>query len=307
MIGSALTKALIEKGYDVIILTRNPQRNKPSGRISYAQWDVNGQTIDESAIQKADYIVHLAGANVADGRWTARRKQEIVDSRVKSGELLVKTLLNVPNHIKAVISSSAIGYYGPDPRMPNANPFVETDPHDHSFLGETCEKWERAILPVTELYKRLVILRTGIVLSRDGGAFAEFVKPLKFGVAPVMGSGTQVVSWIHIHDLVRMYTEAIEHSAWRGVYNAVAPYPVSNKDLISEIALLKKRFNVPAPVPAFALKLLLGEMSVEVLKSATVSSRKAEENGFIFMYPTIQRAIRELVDPDLRGSSGTHS
>lgn len=292
MIGTALTKALLQKGHNIIILTRRAK--PPDNRTTYKEWDVEKGTINESAIKEADYIVHLAGANVAGGRWTEKRKREIVDSRVKSGALLVKSLSEIPNRVKAVITASAIGWYGADPQLPGSAPFVETDKADDSFLGATCKKWEEAIQPVTALGKRLVILRTGIVLSNEGGAYAEFKKPLNFGAATILGSGKQIVSWIHIDDIVSLYMTAIENADMNGVYNAVAPKPVTNKALILEIARQRNKFYIPFHVPTLVLKLALGEMSVEVLKSATVSSKKIQETGFQFLYPTITEAVKEL-------------
>ena len=292
MVGSALVKALIAKGHDIIVLTR---KAKPSGTaIRYKEWDVENGTIDVSAITEADYLVHLAGANVADGRWTEKRKKEIRDSRVKSGDLLVKALHNQPNKIKAVISASAQGWYGADPRIPNPRPFTETDGASNDFLGITCKAWEAAIAPVTTMGKRLVILRIGIVLSNAGGAYKEFKGPLQVGAATILGNGRQVVSWIHIQDLVRLFTTALENNEWEGVYNAVAPHPVSNKDLILQIAKERGKFYVPFHVPAIALKAALGEMSMEVLKSTTVSSQKVEGTGFEFLYPSIGKAVASL-------------
>lgn len=296
LIGSALTKELINKGYEVIILTRRSPNKKSTkeSQISYANWDVEEQTIDKAAIEKSDHIIHLAGENVAEGRWTKKRKQEIVDSRVKSGLLLVKALREIPNKIQTIVSASAIGWYGPDPQIPNLAPFVETDNAATDFLGETSNQWEAAIAPVTELDKRLVILRTGIVLSNEGGAYAEFKKPLKFGVASVLGTGKQIISWIHIDDLVRMYIEAIENKNLQGVYNAVAPHPVTNEQLIKQMADTKGRGHLTIPVPTVALKIALGEMSIEVLKSTTVSSQKIEDAGFSFTFPNIGTALFNL-------------
>ena len=292
LIGAALTKKLLEKGHDIIVLTRHPQPAKR--KIQYKVWDVANGQIDATAITEADYLVHLAGANVADGRWTEKRKQQIVDSRVKSGELLTKTLNTQPNKVKAVISASAIGWYGPDPQIPNPRPFIETDAAATGFLGATCRLWEASIEPVTSLGKRLVIFRTGVVLSNASGAYAEFKKPVKLGAATILGKGNQVISWIHIDDVVRLYTAAIEDSRWQGIYNAVAPHPVSNKELILEMAKQRRAFHIPFQVPSFALKIALGEMSVEVLKSATVSSQKAEGEGFHFLYPNIGKAVAAL-------------
>ena len=293
LIGQALTKELIAKGYEVIILSRKPGKEEKRDRLSYAQWDIEKQSIDGKAIQKADYIVHLAGANVAQGRWTDKRKKEILESRTKSSGLIVKALSENQNKVKAVISASAIGFYGPDLVVPNPKPFVETDPADNSFLGRSCEQWEAAIEPVINLGKRLVKFRTGIVLSNNGGAYAEFKKPLNFGVASILGTGKQIVSWIHINDIVGLYLLAIENEKINGVYNAVTPNPVTNQKLIEAMAR-EKKIAVPVKVPTFALKLALGEMSIEVLKSATVSSKKLEDAGYQFMLPSIEAAVGNL-------------
>jgi len=298
MIGKALTEALLEKNYKVIILSRNPGKYQPvEGNLSYAEWDIPGETIDKEAIARADYIIHLAGAGIADKRWTKKRKQEILDSRVKSSELLAKTLQEIPNKIKAVISASAIGWYGEDPVIPNPKPFTEDDPADSSFLGDTCRQWEKSTEPIMSLGKRVVKLRTGIVFSKEGGAFKEFEKSLRFGIAAILGSGRQICSWIHIDDLVRLYISAIEDDTLRGVYNAVAPKPVSNKELTLQLANEKKgKFFIPVYVPSFVLKMILGEMSIEVLKSATVSCDKIHYCGFTFLYPTFDAALKNLVN-----------
>lgn len=291
LIGSALTKALTAKGYRVIILTR---KAKPSSNnVLYKEWNVKKGTIDEEAIRDADCIVHLAGANVAEKRWTDKRKKEIVDSRVKSGALLVKSLATIDNKVKAVVSASAIGWYGPDPRIPNPKPFAESDAAANDFLAQTCVQWERSVEPITQLNKRLVILRTGIVLSNEGGAYAEFKKPMAFGIAAALGNGKQIVSWIHMDDLVQQYIAAIENESYNGVYNAVAPHPVSNKALVE--AIRKQRgFSIPVHVPSFALKLAMGEMSIEVLKSATVSAEKLLAQGYHFLYSTVDDAVEQL-------------
>ena len=297
MIGKALTEALLEKNYKVIILSRKVASQQPiNENLLYAEWDIPNQIIDKIAIERADYIIHLAGAGIADKRWTKKRKQEIVDSRVKSGELLTKTLQEIPNKVKAVISASAIGWYGADPVIPSPKPFTEDDPADSSFLGETCKQWEESTEPVTQLGKRSVKLRTGIVLSKQGGALKEFEKPLRFGIAAILGNGRQVYSWIHIDDLVRLYITAIEDDNMRGAYNAVTPKPVSNKELTLQLARTKKgSFFIPVYIPSFALKIALGEMSIEVLKSATVSCDKIHYSGFTFLYPTIEAALKNLV------------
>lgn len=293
LIGAALTKELVKKGYSVIILSRKVSNQETLPGVSYAEWNVERGIIDVKAVESANFIVHLAGANVADQRWTEKRKKEILTSRTQSAGLLIKALTQTPNKVKAIISASAIGWYGADPTIPNFVPFKETAPADPSFLGATCKAWEESILGIKSLGKRLVILRTGIVLSRDGGAYKEFKKPLKYGTVPILGKGNQIISWIHISDIVDLYVFAIENELVDGVYNAVAPFPVSNKHLMQCIASSQK-LAVPIHVPEFALKLGLGEMSIEVLKSATVSSDKIEAAGYTFIFPTIEAAVGNL-------------
>lgn len=296
LVGRSLITLLTGKGHEVIILSRKFKESKQP-KLSYATWSVDKQTIDKDAIAKADYIIHLAGAGVADKRWTAARKKEIVESRTKSSQLIVKALGETPNKVKAVISASAIGWYGDDEhRSSMLKAFTEDQPADNEFLGNTCKQWEESISPVEALGKRLVKLRIGIVLSKDGGALPEFIKPVKLGFAAILGNGKQVISWIHIEDLARLFLHAIEKESLSGVYNAVAPAPVTNKDLTIALAeKIKGRFYIPVHVPVFALKLRLGEMSVEVLKSATVSSDKIRSTGFTFLYPSIEAALTNLI------------
>ncbi len=299
MIGKALSRLLIDKGYDVIILTRSLRSAAKKfasmdSRLSTALWSIRKQTIDPQAIQQADHIIHLAGANVGKKRWSRRRKREIVNSRIKSSALLVKALAEIPNRVKTVVSASGIGWYGVDTHA--VKPFVETDPSDPDFLGETCRLWEESIEPVTGMGKRLVKLRTGIVLSNEGGAFPAFKRPIRFGIAAILGNGKQIISWIHIEDLCRIYLEAIINENMSGVYNAVAPQPVSNKTFTLALAKkIKGRFFIPFQVPEFMLKWMMGEMSVEVLKSTNASAAKIKGTGFQFVYPGIEAAFNNLI------------
>lgn len=295
VIGQALTRTLLQEGFQVTVLTRQlPGHNGMPG-VRYARWDIARSYIEPDAIEKADYIVHLAGAGIADKRWTARRKAEIVNSRTSSSRLIAAYLATKTHRVKAVISSSAIGWYGQDPEVPNPHPFTEMAKPDAGFLGETCRQWEESIEAVSSGGVRLVKLRTGIVLTTEGGALKEFLRPLKWGLATILGNGRQMISWIHIKDLVALYLKAIRDDHWQGAYNAVAPEPVSNKTLILTLARNRKKFFIPVRVPGFALQLVLGEMSVEVLKSATVSSAKAAAGGFQFSYPHLQEAVVNLL------------
>lgn len=304
MIGTRLSELLTEKGYDVIILSRNkePQatNNKPqTGKISYATWDIKSQSIDIAAIQKADHIIHLAGANVAEKRWNKKRKQEIIDSRTKSAALIIKTLEENQNHVKTIVSASGIGWYGPDTAETLKNGFKEPDPAAEDFLGHVCLEWEKSIKPVKILGKKLVILRTGIVLGNGNGALKEFKKPLRTGFATILGSGKQVISWIHIDDICRMYLYAIETKEVKGVFNAVAHEHVTNKQLMLHLAKkMRGKFYVPIHIPSFALKIALGEMSIEVLKSATVNNEKIRHTGFKFLFPSLESALNNLEGPN---------
>ncbi len=291
LVGSHLTRMILEKGYHVIILSRSI-RESDHPNLSFAKWNVQSGEIDATAITKADHIIHLAGAGVAEKRWTSERKKEIVESRTKSADIIVNALNTIPNNVQTVVSASAIGWYGPDTKDSKQKGFTEETPANTHFLGETCRLWEASINPVTALDKRLVKFRIGIVLAEDGGALEEFAKPLKFGMATIMGSGEQVISWIHVEDLCRMFINAIENKHLSGVYNAVAPQPVTNKELVLSLAnKLRGKAFLPIHVPRIALKLALGEMSIEVLKSATVSSEKISNTGFTFLYPTLRAAL----------------
>jgi len=294
LVGKTLSKYLLNKGYAVIILTRNIPAATTVKGLSYAIWNVKKQTLDVAALQKADYIIHLAGAGVVDKKWTAAYKREIVESRTHSSKLIIDNLKAHSHSVKAIISSSAIGWYGEDKQQGFA--FTEEDPADDSFLGTTCKLWEESIEPATALGIRVCKLRTGIVLSNDGGALVEFKKPITMGVAGILGNGKQVVSWIHIDDLCRMFLFAIENTDMNGSYNAVAPGPVSNKELTLTLAkLMKGSFYVAMHVPEFVLKLMMGTRSTEVLKSTTVSCTKIKNEDFTFLYPGIDAALHELV------------
>lgn len=296
MIGKALTQALIERGYNVIILTRhtNDRQKTTNDKLSYAIWDANKKTLDTKAFTKADYIIHLAGANFADKRWNEKVKREIVSSRVDSAKLIIESLKAIPNKAKTVISASGISWYGSDSNK-TSGPFTENDPPADDFMAQTCQQWEAAIEPASFVGKRLIKFRLGPVLSTDGGAYVEFKNPTRFGLAGIIGSGKQIVSWIHIDDVVRAILFAMENEKMSGVYNAVAPGPVSNKDLIFKIAEKNRgKAFIAVHAPAFALKIVFGEMINEILKSTTVSPAKLQQAGFIFQYPDIESAILQL-------------
>ncbi len=297
LIGTKLTHHLIDNHYEVIILSRNKQKPTGNPKVTYAIWDLKKKEIDAEAIKRADHIIHLAGAGVMDKRWSKEFKKQIVDSRTKSSELLIQGLQNNPHHVKSFVSSSAIGWYGKDSEpLVRKDGFIETNPPDKdSFLGETCLLWEASVEPVKDLGIRLAKIRTGVVLSNEGGAYREFKKPVKFGIAGILSNGKQIVSWIHIDDLCRMYIELMTNEVTAGSYNGVAPAPVSNKKLTLQIAeTLKGKFFIPVHVPQFIIRLFFGEQSIEILKSTTVNNKKIKSTGFTFLYPSIESAVAEL-------------
>ncbi len=299
MVGTALTIELVNAGYRVIILTRNPAKAKPlpgwGSKVSYAAWNVEAQTIDPNAVANAHALVHLAGAGVVAKPWTKAYQKEIRDSRINSSRLLISAIKQYGANLSTVVSASAIGWYGADgPGQPF--PFTEEDPYAPGFLGETCRLWEESIKPVTVLRKRLVICRMGIVLSKQGGALPEFKKPLALRVAGVLGNGKQMVSWIHIADLCGIFRYAIENKSMHGVYNTLAPNPVTNKELTLTLArLMYGKAFITLPLPAFVLKIMMGERSIEVLKSATVSAGKITGAGYAFQFPGIGQALKDIL------------
>ncbi len=296
-IGKMLSRALAEKNYEVILLTRGAVAGVcEDPRIRVAGWNTEKGTIDREAIARADYIIHLAGAGVAEKRWTARRKKLIRESRTETSALLLNYLKEVPHKVKTLVSASAIGWYGPDPIAGDSfSGFTENDPPAGDFLGQTCRLWEESIDPVQSLGIRLVKLRIGIVLGEGGGVLREFSKPLRYGIAAILGNGRQVMSWIHIDDLVRLFIQAMENNNWSGSCNAVAPNPVTSRELVLALARARngKRF-IRVRVPSFLLKLYLGGLSTEVLKSTRVRADKIQAAGFEFLYPELDTALQHL-------------
>lgn len=292
LVGKALTSLLIKKGYKVIILTRKINSNNlKDSNISYALWDIKKQLIDNEAIATADYIIHLAGAGVMDKKWTEEYKKEIISSRIDSATLITNSLKNNTNKVKAVISASAIGWYKASDTV-----HTEDEPADDSFLGQTCKLWEDSVATILQLNKRLVTLRIGIVLSKEGGALKEFITPIQFGIATILGTGQQMISWITIDDLCRLFLFAIENEQINGVYNAVAPNPVTNKILTLTLAKkMKGNFYLPIHVPTFILKTMLGGRSIEILKSTNASCQKIISAGFNFLHLNIENALQDIL------------
>ncbi|MEI8278433.1 MAG: TIGR01777 family oxidoreductase [Bacteroidota bacterium] len=290
-VGKHLSNLLISQGHELIIFTRNPSSKKDQRQISYANWNLEERKCDVAALQQLDVMVHLAGEGIADKRWTTERKQQIVDSRVKGTQFLSQQLIEHAPHCHTFIAASATGFYGPDN---GGKSFTEDALPYSDFLGDTCAQWEAATMKNAGKI-RTVILRFGIVLGKECGAFPAFAKPMYMGVMPILGSGKQIVSWIHVDDLAAMIYNTITHTSIVGIYNAVAPYPVSHKQLMHTIAHIMGGWKLPISVPAILLKIVIGEMSIEVLKSCTVSAQKMLDTGFTFQYDKIDKAVTAIL------------
>ncbi|QCR24566.1 TIGR01777 family oxidoreductase [Pontibacter sp. SGAir0037] len=289
LVGMRLSEMLIDLGYEVAHLSRSP------GKFSHYKtfkWDIKEHYIDESAITYADYIIHLAGANVAAEKWTEDRKKEIIKSRIDSAGLLYKCLAESKHHVKGFISSSAIGIYGNS----GENLMSEESTYGDDFLAEVCKKWESTAWKVKELGLRTVILRLGVVLSSVGGALPQMARPVKMFAGAPLGSGNQYMSWIHIDDVCRLFIRAIEDTQFEGVYNAVAPHPVTNKEFTKKLAEVMHRPLLLPKVPAFALNMVLGELSEAILFSQRVSANKVIQTGFTFEYAYLDEALASFYE-----------
>jgi uncharacterized protein (TIGR01777 family) len=288
LIGRHLCKALQKKGYEVALLsrTRNIQVEIPA-----YTWDLNKNEIEDEAVATADYIIHLAGSNIGSKRWTSKRKRLINESRINTGQLIFNKVKKQNKELKAFISASAVGYYG---ALTSDQIISEPDKHGNDFIGETCNRWEQMADRFTELGIRSVKIRTGVVLTKRGGALSKIIIPIKMGIGLVMGNGKQYLSWIHIDDLCAIYIKAIEDSNMVGSYNAVAPEYITNKEFIKNTARILGRPCWLTNIPDFAMKLIFGRMSEILLKGSRISSDKIRAAGYKFLYPSLESALKQL-------------
>lgn len=288
LLGKRLSRQLQEHGYEVLHLSRSP---RPDAPFRTYQWDVEGGTIDPEAVRKADWVINLAGAGIADWLWTSKRKRLIIDSRVDSTRLLLRAFQETGHRPRAFISSAAIGYYGDR----GEDLLTETDGPGRGFLSESCFAWEEAIGEVASAGIRAVALRLGIVLSSKGGALPKMMLSLPVGIAPYFGDGRQWYSWLHIDDAAGAFLHALGNENMSGVYNVAGPNPARNRDLIKTLVQATGKPALLAPVPAFALRLALGEMSHTVLDSTRVSSEKLEQTGFRSRFPELLPALQDVL------------
>ena len=292
MVGSVLSNLLLNAGYTLAGLSRQARSDS---KITYYRWDIDNGYIDLAAFRGVYAIIHLAGASVTDGCWTKARKATIMNSRVDSTRLLFETISKLDRQKPTTfIAASATGFYGDagdtllDEQAKNGN----------DFLARVAHNWEKQTKEqAISLGMRWAILRTGVVFSNTGGAFPKLARPIKYYLGAAFGSGKQYVSWIHIADLCGIFFHLIRHKDLQGIYNAVAPEPITNQMLTNIIA---KHLNRPIwlpRLPAFVLRKVLGEMADVVLLGSRVSSEKIEKTGYVFRYPTLKAALVNLLDP----------
>jgi len=288
IIGKHLSRKLKEKGYNVLLLSRNSSRGNSN---SVYNWNPDKNEIENEAIQRADYIIHLAGAGLGDKRWTKKRRQLIFDSRIKTCELLFNKVQESGIKLKAFISASGTGFYGAET---SGRIFSETDPPSPDFIGEVCRRWEQSADRFQESNIRTVKIRTGIVLTRNGGALGRMLSTVRLGIGSALGTGRQYIPWIHIDDLCNIYIKAIGDKTMTGAWNAVAPEHITNREFMRSLAkALQKPFFFPA-VPSLLLKLLFGRMADIILKGSRVSADKILSAGYKFEYPDIENALKDL-------------
>lgn len=248
--------------------------------------------MDAKAFDGIDTVIHLAGAGIADKRWNSERKKEILDSRIQSTTLLYDFLTSDHHQVRTVVCASAIGYYG----FSLGNTLLhENSPAGRDFLSTVVLKWEEAMDRMDALGIRLVKIRIGIVLSAEGGALREMARPVRLGVGAPLGTGRQMVSWIHLDDLCDIFIKGIQDERMRGAYNATAPNPVSNKEFTAAIAKALGRHILLPPIPPLVMRMIVGEMADLVLFGSTVSSQKVQQAGFAFKYPELPQALKNLL------------
>ncbi len=289
LIGSKLSELCRAEGIKVNYLTTSKSKISREEDYQGFYWDPKSQKIEAGCLDGVKTIVHLAGASIAEP-WTNSYKRKIIESRTKTASLLFKTLKENPNQVENFISASAIGVY------PSSleKLYFEDDPKTaDNFVGEVVRKWEASADEFESLGLDVAKIRVGLVLAEDGGMLEKIKKPISLNMGAALGSGKQWQSWIHIRDLAGIFLYAIKNEL-TGTYNAVAPNPVTNKELTHELARQMGKTVWMPNVPKFALKTLLGEMSQIVLSSQLVSSKKIEELGYNFEYTNLSRALGDL-------------
>ncbi|UQD56320.1 TIGR01777 family oxidoreductase [Flavobacterium sp. K5-23] len=289
-VGRNLTDLLINNGYSVSILSRRKRNNTTD--IYYYTWDVEKQTIEEEAVLKADYIVHLAGENIAGERWSEKRKKAIIASRELSAALIHSVLKQNNKKLDAFVSASAIGIYG---AFNGEEICTEDTPVANDFLGTACQKWEASANTIESLGIRTVKIRTGLVLGKNDGFLNKLTPIFKLKLGSALGSGKQYMPWVYVDDLCRIYLEAIKNTNMSGAYNAAINDGTTNA-IFSKALAKVYGYSIWLPnVPSFLLKIVLGEMSKLVLSGRRVSSDKLNKLGFQFYFNNLQDTLKKCL------------
>ncbi|MDQ0594013.1 uncharacterized protein (TIGR01777 family) [Chryseobacterium ginsenosidimutans] len=288
LVAQELSKKL-EKEYSVRFLTRKKKNDREF------EWDIKNEIIDDTAFENVSHIIHLAGANIAEKRWTDERKKELISSRVDSANLILKTLQKKNIKLKSFVSASGINYYG---TKTTDKIFTENDNPGNDFLSEVVVLWERAADDFKEqnIAERVVKIRTAVVLSEKDGALKKMLPAIKMGIGSPLGNGKQYMPWIHIKDICSIYEFALKNSELNGAFNATSPEHTTNENLTKKIAeILKKPLFMPN-VPSFVLKLLFGELASALLEGSRASSEKIQNAGFKFKFPDLKLALQDLLN-----------
>ncbi len=289
LIGSRLTKHLLKLGHHVAWLSRNP-KEKINGVKSFF-WNPEKKELDQNAFSKIDVFINLTGAGIADSKWTAERKKIIIESRTQPQNFLAEQLEAINFRGALHIAASAIGYYG---AQTSPEIFEETSKPSNDFMGTTCRVWEEASQQLNPYFERNVVLRIGVVLSKGGGALGKMDLQFKLGLGAALGSGKQFMPWIHEEDLISIFATAIDSERLTGVYNVVAPTHFTNVEFSAILAkALSRPFFLP-PIPAFVIRMILGEMAVMVLEGSRVSSAKLQQEGFKFKFSALTNALNNI-------------
>ena len=285
LVGKTLTQILTQEGYQVRLLSRS--KKHPLNHPVF-EWNYQKGYLEPGTLEGIDTIIHLAGAGVADKKWTVNRKKEILESRTLTTQLLFNQLQAHTHQVKTLIAASAIGIYGNN----TGNALIhESNPPGHDFLAHVTDAWETATKKFEQLGVRVVQLRIGVVLDHQAGALKKLLQP---PIAAPLGKGKQYMSWIHITDLCRIFLKVLKDQSLQGAYNTVAPNPVTNKQFTQTVAKIFRKPFSPIHVPSIVLKLMLGEMATIVLGGSKISSQKIEKTGFSFKFPLLEDALKDL-------------
>lgn len=288
LVGKAISELLLKKDHEPVWLSRESGTFKG---IKKYKWDISKNHIDENVFEGVESVIHLAGTGIADKRWTTSYKQQIIDSRVKSAELLFNHISKNNIKLKTLIGGSAIGYYG---ASQSEKIFTESDEPGTDFLAESCVLWEKSYQPYINAGIRTSIIRTGVVLSNQGGAYAKMAPAFKYGFGAALASGNQFFPWIHINDIAGVFVHTLFNETTNGIYNAVGAELITNNDFSKQLAnSFNKPFFLPN-VPKWALKLAMGEGAAMVTEGLKISNQKIIDSGYKFEFESLEKTLKDL-------------